>query len=169
MFAPLAYEYPVDRLVTGAKYRRRLQDARFLGELLAESLAVALREAAVEPVDLVVPVPLHRRRLGERGYNQALEIARPVATALAVAVEPRACVRLRATPEQAGLSAAERRRNLRAAFAADSMVRGARVAIVDDVITTGSTVAAVAQSLRRAGAAEIQAWVVARTPDYRNV
>jgi ComF family protein len=159
----------VDRLVTGAKYRRRLQDARLLGELLAESLAVAVREAAVEPVDLVVPVPLHRQRLGERGYNQALEIARPVAKQLRLPLQPGICKRVRATAEQAGLRAAERRRNLRSAFAAAPSVRGARVAIVDDVITTGSTVAAVAQSLRRAGASEIQAWVVARTPDYRNV
>jgi ComF family protein len=169
VFAPLAYEYPVDRLVGRAKYRRRLHDARFLGELLAESLAAAVQAGAVEPPDLLVPVPLHRRRLGERGYNQALEIARPVAKRLRLPLQPGLCKRVRATPEQAGLPAAERRRNLRAAFSAAASVRRARVAIVDDVITTGSTVAAVAQALRKAGAADVQAWVVARTPDYRKV
>lgn len=164
VFAPLAYRYPVDRLVTGAKYRRRLQDARLLGVLLAESLAGALQAGAVVPVDLLVPVPLHPHRLGARGYNQALEIARPIARVLGVPVAPDACQRVRDTPEQAGLPAAARRRNLRAAFAAEALLRGARVAVVDDVITTGSTVAAMAEALRRAGAIEVQGWVAARTP-----
>jgi ComF family protein len=163
VFAPLAYAYPVDRLVTGAKFHRRLQDARLLGLLLADALAGAMASGRLEPVDLILPVPLHRRRLGARGYNQALEIARPLAARLALPLDPDACARVRPTREQAGLPAAERRRNLRAAFIARTPVRGLRVAIVDDVITTGSTVAALAQALRRAGAAQVQAWVAART------
>ena len=161
VLAAFSYEYPVDRLVTGAKFHRQLHFARALGELLA--LALVGSGAAAQPPDLLVPVPLHRQRLLERGYNQAEEIASPVAAALGLALSPRLCQRVRHTPEQTGLSAAQRRRNLRHAFAVRGACAGARVAVIDDVITTGSTAAALAQALRAAGAAEVQVWAVART------
>lgn len=169
VFAPLLYAYPVDRLVANAKFHGQLKDARLLGVLLGEAVAGALACARVERPDLLVPVPLHPQRLGRRGYNQALEIARPVARRLAIALDPGACIRVRATREQAGLPAAARRRNVRTAFRAQAVVRGARIAIIDDVITTGSTVAAMESALRRAGAAGTQAWIVAQTPLYRKV
>ena len=169
VFSALAYAYPVDRLVTGAKFHRRLRDARLLGELLAGAVAEAAPAGRVELVERIVPVPLHPRRLGARGYNQALEIARPVAVRLGLPLDPSACRRVRVTREQAGLPAAERRRNVRDAFVAHDAVRGLSVAIVDDVITTGSTVVAMAQALRRSGAASVQVWTAARTPIYRNV
>jgi ComF family protein len=170
VFSPLAYEYPVDRLVAGAKFRRRLQDARLLGELLAEALADAIRAGRVESASLIVPVPLHPRRLGLRGYNQALEIARPVAARIGLSLAAEVCRRIRATREQAGLPAVERRRNVRRAFAVrEGAVRGVRVAIVDDVVTTGSTVAALAQALRGAGVADVQVWSAARTAAPQNV
>ncbi len=159
--AALSYEYPVDRLVTGAKFRGQLHFARALGELL--TMALERTGTAADPPDLLVPVPLHRRRLAERGYNQALEIARPVAESLCLPLSPGLCERLRNTPEQTGLSAAERRRNLRQVFTVRGACAGARVAVVDDVITTGSTAAAMAQALREAGAAQVEVWAVART------
>jgi ComF family protein len=162
IFSAFAYVYPMDRLVTGAKFRRRLQCARVLGELLAAALAGALQRGTVDYPELLIPVPLHPRRLGERGFNQALEIARPVAKRLRVSVRAELCARVRPTAEQTGLAAAERRRNVRRAFVASTAVAGARVAVVDDVITTGSTAAAVAQALREAGAAHIQVWTAAR-------
>lgn len=155
--AALSYEYPVDRMITAAKFHRQLHFALALGELLARSLG----GASVRP-DLLVPVPLHRRRLAQRGYNQALEIARPVSDILGVQLAPQLCQRLRDTPEQTGLKAVERRRNLRNAFAVTKECAGARIAILDDVITTGSTAAAVAQAFRRAGAAHVEVWAVAR-------
>lgn len=160
VLAAFSYEYPVDRLVTGAKFHRQLHYTRALGEMLV--LPVLDRNAP--PPDLLVPVPLHPRRLAERGYNQALEITRPVAEALGMRPSPALCVRVRHTPEQTGLTATDRRRNLRGAFAVRGDCSGARVAVVDDVITTGSTVAALALALRRAGAARVEAWAVARTP-----
>lgn len=163
--AALAYEYPVDRLITGAKFRRQLHFARALGELLALSMADTGRfpSRQAPPFDLLVPVPLHCRRLATRGYNQALEIARPVSEALGLELAPRLCERVRATAEQTGLTALERRRNLRDAFLASRATAGARVAVLDDVITTGSTAAAIAKAFRAAGAAHVEVWAVART------
>lgn len=161
VIAPLAYEFPVDRMVTGMKFHRQLHYGRALGELLALALE---RDGADRPApDFLVPVPLHRRRLASRGYNQALEIARPVAQRLQVRLAPSLCERVRPTVEQTGLSAPQRRRNVRGAFLASRACHGARIAVLDDVITTGSTVAALARALREAGAAQVEVWAVART------
>jgi ComF family protein len=162
--AALVYEYPVDRLITGAKFHRQLHLARALGELLAFSMMETQRPPNREapPFDLLVPVPLHRRRLAARGYNQALEIARPVGEALGLELAPRLCERVRDTAEQTGLTAVERRRNLRDAFVVTGDCAGARVAVLDDVVTTGSTAAAVAKAFRQAGAAQVEVWAVAR-------
>lgn len=160
LVAALAYEFPVDRMVTRAKFSGALWLSAALGELLA--CAVAADLAGRAPPELVIPVPLHHRRLAHRGYNQALEIARPVASILGLRLVPRACRRVRATPSQTALAAEERRRNLRGAFVAGSEVAGARIAVVDDVMTTGSTAAAMVEALRSAGAARVEVWVAAR-------
>lgn len=159
--AALAYEFPVDRLVTGAKFHRRFHMAEALGEALVHAIGQNLRGR--ELPELLVPVPLHRRRQAERGYNQALEIARPVARRLGLVLAPGACRRIRATVEQTGLSAAARRRNLRGAFAAGASCAGRSIAILDDVFTTGSTASAVAAAVRRAGARRVEVWAAART------
>jgi len=160
--AALAYAYPVDRMITRAKFHGQLYFARALGELLAGRLpALAL---AGEPLpDLLVPMPLHRRRLAERGYNQALEMSYPVAEALRLKPAIALCRRQRETREQSGLSASARRVNVRGAFTVSGDCRGARIAVIDDVVTTGSTAAALALALRRAGALRVEIWAVART------
>lgn len=154
--APLAWRFPVDALIGRFKYAGALQLGALLGRLLAARCAVA------PPVDAIVPVPLHRSRLEERGFNQAQELARPVAAALELPVLTRAAVRLVPASPQAGLTARQRYRNLAGAFCAGECVGGCRIAIVDDVLTTGSTARALAQELLRAGAAEVQVWAVAR-------
>jgi len=110
-----------------------------------------------------VPVPLHHGRLIERGYNQALEIARPVGEHTGVALATALCERIRPTAEQSGLPASRRRRNLQGAFRVRGTCAGARIVILDDVITTGSTAIALERALRGAGAAEVMIWAVART------
>lgn len=159
--AALAYTWPVDRLVTGAKFHRQLHYAQALGELLAA--AVGSVTATDDRPDLLLPVPLHRSRLAERGYNQALEIATPLAAALGLPLAPELCRRVRHTPGQTGLSARARRRNLRGAFALCDTCAGMHIAIVDDVVTTGSTAMALARVLLAAGAARVDVWAAART------
>lgn len=156
--AATLYRFPADALVQRLKYGGELACADALGELLAA--AAALRP----PPDLLVPMPLHPSRLRERGFNQALELARPVARRLGVPIAADACRRLRATPAQAGLDLAARRRNVRDAFACASALAGLRVAVVDDVLTSGATLDALARALKRAGAVQVSAWVAARAP-----
>jgi ComF family protein len=131
-----------------------------LGLLLADAVAA---EGLHHEVDVLVPMPLHVGRLVERGYDQVREIARFVAAPLALPLEPRALERIRATAPQVGLEREARRRNVQGAFAAHArVVAGRRVALLDDVVTTGSTVAAAAEALREAGAVHVQVWCVAR-------
>lgn len=153
------YASPVDFLITGLKYRSRLDYARLLGELLGASLRAKPRRSWP---DCLIPVPLHRERLRERGFNQALELARPLARHLGLALDQARCRRTRATPHQTDLPARERRSNVGGAFAATSSLAGAHVAIVDDVITTGHTVSELARTLRRAGASRVEIWACAR-------
>ena len=114
--------------------------------------------------DVVTPVPLHESRLIARGYNQALEIAKPLAARLALPLEPGLVTRIRATPPQTGASRAARRGNTQRAFLAAETVRGAHVLLVDDTLTTGATTAETAHTLLRAGARLVSVAVVSRTP-----
>jgi ComF family protein len=158
--APLRYEGAVPALVSMAKFRGRLNALRVLGRVLGESLAPLPGECP----EVLLPVPLHPRRLRERGYNQAHELAREVGRVLAIPVSPGFLERHIATAPQAGLDERARRRNVRGAFAVRGTLPFRRVAIVDDVVTTGSTVAELARVLRAAGAVQVEVWAVARTP-----
>ncbi len=151
--APLAYDFPADALVHALKFRGELSLASFLGKLLAERIAQR------ETIDLVIPVPLSAARLRGRGYNQALEIARHLPGKLDFS----SCVRERDATPQTELPWAQRRRNVRGAFACRRSLEGARVAVVDDVMTTGATLDEMARTLKRAGAARVVNWVLART------
>lgn len=155
--AALAYAFPADALVHALKFRGQLAVAGLLAQLLAE------RVAGAAPVDCLLPVPISGERLRQRGYNQALEIARHVARSAGIALAPQLCRRIRDTPAQTDLPWAERASNVRGAFASANAVAGARVAVLDDVMTTGATLDEVAASLKHAGAASVVNWVVART------
>jgi ComF family protein len=155
--AALQYQAPVDRMILNLKYHRRLELARTLGELLATHI-----DNAGESPDVIVPVPLHPTRARERGYNQSLEIARVIAQRLRLPLVASAARRVRATAAQTALPLKQRARNVRNAFVVDADLKGKHVAVVDDVMTSGHTVSALAKALRRAGAKEISIWVVAR-------
>ena len=150
------YAFPLDRLIQHCKYNGTLE----LAGLFAEAMAARLLDQP-RP-DLVIPMPLHPARLRQRGFNQAQEIARHLALYLGIPSR-HVCRRLRDTPPQAGLDLKARRRNLRGAFACDEDLSGKRIALLDDVMTSGSSLNELAKATRRAGAVEVSAWVVART------
>ena len=160
VLAPFEYSAPLDGYVHALKYR----GARRLGRTLALALVDDLRDAA-RGVDALVPVPLHPRRLRERGFNQATEIARTLGRALERPMLLAGIRRRGAQVAQAGRGAAERLENVARAFVVERDLAGARLAIVDDVVTTGATVNALAAALRGAGAARCDVWAVARTPE----
>ncbi len=163
ILSALDYVYPVDRIIGGAKFRQRLDFAATLGDLLGAFLGGPAGLRPTDLPDVIVPVPLHRRRLAARGFNQAAEIAGPVSQRLGLPLCIDACIRVRHTVEQMLLTGRDRRRNLNGAFVARRQLQGLRVAIVDDVLTTGTTVRAVAGAVHKAGAREVQVWTVARS------
>ncbi|MGH8274369.1 MAG: double zinc ribbon domain-containing protein [Gammaproteobacteria bacterium] len=156
--AAFGYGWPVDRLIRRFKFKADLA----MGRILALALADYLDLHQLPRPDLLIPVPLHRRRLAERGFNQSAEIARVLGPRLETKTSFNGLIRLRDTPAQSGLDRAARLRNLRGAFACGAPVAGLRVAVVDDVITTGSTVETLADVLKRAGAAEVAIYAIAR-------
>jgi len=158
-FVPFRYAYPLDHLVQGLKFRNELACGRVLGQLFAGCL---LARGTPLP-EAIIPVPLALRRYRQRGYNQASELALPIRRVTGVAVRSDLAIRQRETAEQAGLDRKARRRNLTGAFAAVAPLHALHVAILDDVVTTGSTVRELADVLRRAGAEQIEIWAIART------
>jgi ComF family protein len=156
--AAFEYRFPIDRLVQRFKFAGDLAVGRWLGEQLAGATA-----AAAMP-DLVVAPPLAWARLRERGFNQAVELARVVASAHSLRLDIAALEKARETTPQPGLGRVQRQANLRDAFRATRRWHGEHVAIVDDVMTTGATIDSIARVLRQAGASRVSAWIVARTP-----
>jgi len=152
------YTHPVDQLIQRLKFNAKLNMARLFGELMATQL---LQQKRVLP-ELIIPVPLHPSRLRTRGFNQALEIARPLAQRLGIPVDYQSCVRSRATAAQSLLPAREKHANVKGAFAVLKPVRARHIALIDDVMTTGHTLEEVAKVLRKAGVERIDVWVVAR-------
>lgn len=159
-YAALIYAHPVNSLITRLKFKHQLE----IAGLLAQTLEQYLHGKDFARPDFILPIPLHPTRLKERGFNQAVEIARPLSRAFDLPLETRLCRRIRVTPSQRELSQRERRKNLRHAFSLHGSVSGARIALVDDVMTTGSTLDELARELARAGAQQVIAWCVARTP-----
>ena len=156
--APFRYCVPLHHHVHALKFNRVRKLGRAFGLLLAERLGTLC-----EGIDGLVPVPMHPERVCRRGYNQATEIARSVAAELSVPLMIRGVRRFGGAPPQTALDARHRLKNLEGAFAVERSLQGLKLAIVDDVITTGATVNSLARSLRAAGAEIPAAWAVART------
>ena len=155
--AAFDYAFPLDRLLPRLKFHRDFAAGRVLAQCMAE------RFAALPQPDALVPLPLHRARLRQRGYDQALELARPLAKALALPLRNDLLHRRKATAAQSRLNADARKRNLRGAFAVNAGVPlPAHVVLVDDVMTTGASLHAAAVALRKAGVVRVEAWVCAR-------
>ncbi len=157
-FVPFRYQPPLDALIKNLKFGGRLAHARLLGDLFAAALA----ERGGPLPDCIVPVPLHPLRLRERGFNQALELARAAARRFQIPLRATGLRRVRHTLPQTQLDARRRQINPLGAFALGDPLPGKRVALMDDVITTGSTIAECARVLRSGGATAIELWAIGR-------
>lgn len=157
--APLIYQAGVRQLVHGLKFHRQLANARLLADVMLPKL-----QLIADRPQRIVPVPLHRTRLRERGYNQSLELARYLGRALDIPVDGQSCKRIKATLPQSSLGAKERKKNVRGAFELKPLALGAlsHVALVDDVITSGNTLSELARLYKKAGVARVSAWCAAR-------
>lgn len=158
-FSLLQYIRPTDRLIQAMKFNGKLRFANLLGGLLADALST--RKFTPLP-QVILPVPLHPSRQRDRGFNQALEIARPVSKALKIPLNFKSCIRTRPTVAQSTLNAKKRRANIRGAFRMTANLNVQHVAIIDDVITTGQTVNEMAHTLKQQGVDNIEVWSIAR-------
>lgn len=168
---PFLYRPPVDFMIKRLKFSEQLKYSRLLGDLLAD--AVEAYYTSNKPIEnshgfpkVILPVPTHRQKLLQRGFNQAEQIANTVASRFAGKCDTSAVVRTRSSPPQSSLSAARREVNIRRSFeiVKPENINGLHVAVVDDVYTTGATAQAIATKLKSAGAARVSIWAVARTP-----
>ncbi|HZW26466.1 MAG TPA: ComF family protein [Gallionella sp.] len=155
--AAFAYAFPLDRLVQAMKYREQLA----LANAFAEKLVQRIDRDRLP--DRMIAMPLHPAKLRERGFNQSLLLAAAIARALGIELLPHACRRVRDTPPQSALPFKERKKNVRDAFCCDADLSGLHVALVDDVLTTGASLNALAAAVKKRGATEISVWVAART------
>ncbi len=161
-FALFSYESPLTKLIMDLKFQQRLINAQILGELMAEAIQNHWYKNKTLP-SLILPVPLHAKRLRERGYNQALELSRPIARALKIPIDVKSCLRIKQTEAQATLAADERAQNMKNAFRIQRDLTGHHVAILDDVTTTGQTLMEFSQTVKEAGASQIDIWCCAKT------
>ena len=159
--AAFGYSFPLDKLIQAMKYGEQLALAR----AFAQKLALRIDKDALP--DYVIPMPLHPAKLRRRGFNQSLLIAATIARELNLKLLPNSCQRLRDTPPQSALPFKERNQNVRDAFRCDVDLTGKRIAMVDDVLTSGASLNAFAAAIKKQGASEINTWVIARTLPHK--
>lgn len=156
---PNIYASPIKELIGQLKFHGNLCYA----PLLAQTFVKSLMHRKNNLPECIIPVPLHKQRLKERGFNQALELAQLIAKQLNVPLDYALCQRNKATPFQSGLSAKQRKQNLKNAFSIPNAHNYKHVAIFDDVVTTGTTVNELAKQLKRSGVETVEVWAIART------
>jgi ComF family protein len=161
-FALFNYADPIDRIITAAKFNQQLIYTKLLGQLLAERVRHHWYQHQPLP-ELIIPVPLHATRLRERGYNQAVEIAKTTSKLLRLPMSIQHCIRSKPTIAQTSLHLHERAANMKHAFALKQPITAKHIAIIDDVVTTGQTVSELSQLCRQAGVMQIDIWCCART------
>ncbi len=150
------YAPPIRKLISQLKYHQQLMHAHFFANIFIQHLKQPLPQA-------ILPVPLHKKRLRQRGYNQAVEIARPIAHRFNIPILLQHCIKNKTTTPQTQLPAKQRRNNIRGSFKISKPIYFAHVAILDDVMTTGSTINELAKTLKKQGVTTIEAWCCARS------
>ncbi len=158
------YQYPIDKMMQRYKYGNTLNFSHTFGQLLTE-------KSPFEAVDLIIPMPMHPTRLKERGFNQALEITKILTKNCKEKLDYKSIERQTLTPPQASLPLKERVKNIKGAFKVNAEIidklAGKRIAIVDDVMTTGASLNELAKTLKKAGASHVECWVIARTMPHK--
>lgn len=160
MCALFSYDAPMTKLITGLKFGRQLAYGRILGNLLAEAVLNDWYQNIALP-DAIIPMPLHRKRLKRRGYNQSMELLWPTLKQSKIPLLAQSVERIRHTKQQSGLTAEQRRSNIHKAF----RIKGTlveHIAIMDDVVTTGSTIAELSGTLKEAGVQQVDVWCICR-------
>lgn len=156
------YDFPIDSLLQSYKYQHRLTLAHFLSDCLVKSIETHYSHQ-LPPIDRVIPMPMHPSRLQSRGFNHALEITRRVSSALNLRLDFQSCNRTINNPPQASLPLKSRVKNVQNVFSCEQDLTGQSIVLIDDVMTTGASLNALAKSIKAAGATHVSCWVVART------
>jgi ComF family protein len=152
------YAFPLDKLMQSFKFNANLA----LLDFFVEQFVAALKRNNVAMPDVIIPMPLAKKRLATRGFNQSALLAREIGKQLQIKVESHGLLRVRETPPQAGLNRSARLENMKGAFDCAQNLAGQRIALVDDVMTTGATMSDAARALKKQGATKIDAWAIAR-------
>lgn len=159
-FSLFVYESPIDFLIAELKFKQQLFCASILGHLMAKSLKKCL--GLQDYPDVILPVPLHMGRLKKRGFNQSLEISRPISSGLNIPIVNKLARRIKSTRSQVDLSASQRKKNIKGCFQMSAMPAYKHVVLVDDVVTTGSTTNELARVLKESGVERVGVWTIAR-------
>ncbi|MFK5948994.1 MAG: ComF family protein [Methylococcales bacterium] len=156
-YAPFTHQGIIRYLIAHLKFNKQYKNARLLGMLLAEYLA-----RTAELPELIIPIPLHKIRFQQRGFNQSFEIAKTLSKQLNIPLDTNACIRYRNTPHQIDLPAKQRHKNIKNAFKIIRPIKAQHIAIFDDVMTTGTTVNELAKIFKKSGVSRVDVWVCAR-------
>lgn len=167
-YAVFLYQFPIDAMMQRYKYGNSLNIGNTFGQFLSSRI---LLESHTKSIDLIIPMPMHPQRLKERGFNQALEIAKMLTKNLKENLDFKSVIRQTLTPPQASLPLKERVKNIKGAFKVQgdrlNQFKGKRIAIVDDVMTSGASLNELAKTLKQAGATHVECWVIARTLPHK--
>lgn len=161
MLALFDYTFPIDHMITQLKFHEKLIYAKLFGQLLTQKIIQHYKDIPLPA--LIIPVPLHKKRLQERGFNQALEIAKPISKKLNLKIDKTSCIRKKYTAAQSSLSATERKQNIKHSFELIHPITASHIAILDDVITTGETTRELSEILKNHGVKKIDLWCCAHT------
>jgi ComF family protein len=159
ILAPFKYDKIIAHIIRSIKYHGVVEVNSFLAEALINYILV---NAYISKVDIMIPVPLFARRQKQRGFNQAIELAKAINKIIGIKIDCVSCTRVKNTPSQTKYNLIERQRNLHKAFIAERDFSGKRVVILDDVVTTGATVSALAEVIYGKGALTVEVWAIAR-------
>ena len=156
-----SYTETIKKMIIGLKFQQRLIYAHILGTLLAEKIISQYQNEKLP--DIIIPVPLHKKRLNERGFNQAIELARPISKKLNIRIDYKCCKRIKNTAPQSTLPAKQRPINVKNAFITKRNLDNQHIALLDDVMTTGHTLIEMSRALHDVGVKRIDVWCCART------